>query len=249
MKKIKNSGMTKRHSFGSQIKICIVGIGGIGTHLLDNMSMFLNYEKEKLNFERIDIYLIDGDTIEEKNLERQTFNMTEFLGVSKTDKAEELMDRYKNLNFYTINRYVDENNVDDIIGESDIVMLCPDNHYARKVVSNHCSFLDNVVLINGGNGYYQGNSYTYIRRKGIDITPSLCDMFSDIRESQPEIINKDKSCKNLVKTDDAQLCFVNQFVATIMCCSLYNILYGNDLQNLSHLNLLTNTCLSEKIYN
>ena len=77
-------------------------------------------------------------------------------------------------------------NIERLIHGGDIVILAVDNHATRKLASDFCTeSRDDICLISGGNdgvgedssgrllrGTY-GNCQIYVRRGGIDCTPSL----------------------------------------------------------------------------
>jgi len=77
----------------------------------------------------------------------------------------------------------------------DIVVLAVDNHATRKLVTDHCAErLRDVCLVSGGNdgieeradgtrlrGTY-GGCQVYLRRDGVDVTPSLSRYHAEIRE-------------------------------------------------------------------
>ena len=74
------------------MNIVIVGLGGIGSILSDNISRYLNYT----NIENINITLVDGDSYELKNSERQTFTR---LGNKGEVKCSELAYKFENIKY------------------------------------------------------------------------------------------------------------------------------------------------------
>ena len=196
------------------MNIKIIGIGGIGSILSGRLCRFLNYSQPDISSV---ITLIDGDYYENKNHERQEFTT---LGNKAEVKAKELGLRFSNLILERIDEYVNKDTISRVIKEDDIIFLCVDNHKTRKVVSQYCGTLNNIILISGGNDLIDGNVQIYIRRGGIDKTPDLCAY-------HPEIANPDDkspeemSCEELAKSEP-QLYFANLSVATIMCWAYYN---------------------------
>jgi len=201
------------------INIKIIGLGGIGSILSEKICRFLNYLN---NFES-HIKLIDGDSYEPKNFERQDFMM---LGNKSKVKMEELRKKFNNLDINFVSQFLNDDNISSYIYNNDIVFVCVDNHKTRRIVSDYCSTLSNIILISGGNEYTDGNVQIYVRYNDVDITPKVTDY-------HPEIINAqdnhpdDLSCEELAQSDP-QLYFTNLGVATIMCWAFYNIVVLKD---------------------
>jgi len=193
--------------------ITIIGLGGIGSILCEKVSRFLNFNKDV----ETELTLIDGDSFEHKNLERQDFIS---FGNKAQSKKKELLLKFKRIQIYALNQYIDEDTVSDLIHDRDIVLLAVDNHKTRMIVSDHCKTLNNVILISGGNEYVDGNVQLYIRKGGEDLTPDLCTYHPEIRTPEDKL-PEEMSCKELANSDP-QLYFTNLTVATIMCWMFYN---------------------------
>jgi molybdopterin/thiamine biosynthesis adenylyltransferase len=195
------------------MKIVIVGLGGVGSILCDNLARYLNYSDIDAS-----VSLVDGDYYESKNSERQTFIR---LGDKASVKCTELIHKFPNVNFIDFNNFVNEDNVDAIIEEDSIVFLCVDNHISRKVISDYCSTLNNISVISGGNEYTDGNVQIFKREGGKNVTASLTEYHPEIEfpeDQSPE----DMSCEELSQSEP-QLLFTNLSVATIMCWMFYAI--------------------------
>jgi molybdopterin/thiamine biosynthesis adenylyltransferase len=205
-----------------EINLKIIGIGGIGTILADSICRFLNYS-DKVGFSRVT--LVDGDEFEYKNLERQVF---ERFGNKASIKANELVDKFKNIVVTSIPQFVTEENIDEIIKNEDIILLCVDNHKTRKLVSDHVTKLFNLILISGGNDYVDGNVQVFIRKDGQNVTPSLTDYHPEIKNPADKSPHE-MSCEEL-QNSEPQLIFTNSTVANIMCWAFWNYLQNKDFQ-------------------
>ena len=199
----------------STMKVKVIGLGGIGSILIENLARYFQYRDESWH-----LHLIDGDSYESKNRERQIFNA---VGGNKADtKREELERRYDNIIFSSTSAFVNKSNIDELICEHDIIFCCVDNHTTRKMVSDKVKTLQDCILISGGNDLIDGNVQIYIRKGGEDVTPSLVDYHPEIqdpRDKHPE----EASCEELSKSAP-QIFFTNLTVATIMCWVIYNIM-------------------------
>jgi len=208
--------------------IKIVGLGGIGSVLIESISRFLNYSIQSQD--PIYITLIDGDVFESKNYERQIFHM---LGNKAEVKTKELQMKFDRVNFKAINSFVNSENISSIISNGDILFLCVDNHKTRKCVSDFCKTLENVTLISGGNEITDGNVQVFIRREGKDLTSSLTDYHPEI-ENPTDKSPDEMSCEELSKSAP-QLFFTNLTVATIMCWTFFNFVANNKVTTYSEI--------------
>jgi len=195
------------------MNIVIIGLGGVGSILCDNLARYLNYSDIKAS-----VSLVDGDYYETRNNERQTFIR---LGDKAVVKCSEMSLKFNNVIFQDFNEFINEDNVSSLITEDSIVFLCVDNHISRKIISDYCQTLNNITIISGGNEYTDGNVQLYQRKGGVNVTASLTEYHPEIEfpeDQSPE----DMSCEELSHSEP-QLLFTNLTVATIMCWMFYAI--------------------------
>lgn len=203
------------------MNIKIIGLGGIGSILVERLCRFLSYSQMDKSFF---LTLIDGDEYEDKNYERQEFTS---LGNKAEIKANELRMKYLNITFEHITEYINIDTISRVINEKDVIFLCVDNHKTRMIVSNYCKTLNNVILFSGGNELLDGNVQIYVRKGGVDITPDLCSYHPEI--ANPTDRSPDEmSCEELSKSEP-QLYFTNLSVATIMCWAYYNVVVQQNI--------------------
>lgn len=212
----------------NEFNIKIIGLGGIGTHLVDPLFRYMNHKP----YSKVHATLIDGDIFEFKNLERQTFISPDQYKASQKEK--ELQNIFPDIKFESINEYINDLNISHYIDDKDIIFLCVDNHKTRKVVNDYVNTLDNIILISGGNEYTDGNVQLFFKREGEKQTPSLTDY-------HPEILNfndkspEEMSCEEL-HDSSPQLIFTNLFASTIMVSLFYNVIesmgYVKDLSEI-----------------
>lgn len=200
------------------MRVKVIGIGGIGGCLLPVLCKFLSYHEEK----NVDMVLVDGDTYERKNAERQFFKK---VGNKAEVTAERLRDDFPRVGFEFLFMYADEANIESIIREGDIVFLCVDNHATRKLVSDCCEELSDVVLISGGNGFTDGNIQVFVRKDGEDVTlPLTNDRHPEIAEPKDKHPNE-LSCEELM-VSEPQLIIMNNAIAAAMLNCFYAYLQG-----------------------
>lgn len=188
------------------MRLVIVGIGGIGSHLLLPL---LQYLKNKQFYE--DIVLVDGDHYEDKNRDRQ---IVPSIG---TNKALATAQYYNDngFNITSVSQFINQNNILSIIRNEDIVFLCVDNDATRKLIDDHIQTLHNVCLISGGNDLVDGNVQIVYKKDDVLYSPGLCELHPEI--STPEDVNPDElSCEELSKSGVTQISIVNAGIADIM---------------------------------
>lgn len=241
------------------LKIKIIGLGGIGSQLVEQLCRFLHYYKTGLatneNFARgmeietppiyetIRVTLIDGDSYEPRNRERQIFSS---VGPKAEIKVNDLIEEYGSLSYSFINEYVTDNNIASMIEDGDIVFLCVDNHPTRRIVNDYCCTLPNVYLFSGGNGFHKATVQRYIRLNGEDIRPNLCKYHPEIAEDTEGHPNT-MGCEALAQVEP-QLIFANGTVANALGTVFYvEIILGIDTEiSDSYSDLITGQTLSKK---
>jgi molybdopterin/thiamine biosynthesis adenylyltransferase len=202
--------------------IIIIGLGGIGSILVERMARFLNYSND---FKGSHLLLVDGDSYEIKNYERQ-----EFVGFGNKaeTKVNDLELKFTNTLFDYKPIFINEVNISTIIKPNDVVFVCVDNHKTRMIISNYCKTLPDVTVFSGGNELVDGNVQIYVRRGGNDLTPDLCSYHPEIANPDDKLPDE-MSCEELSQSQP-QLYFTNLGVATIMCWAFYNVVVKNQIE-------------------
>lgn len=197
------------------MNIVVIGIGGIGSHLVRPLCRYLNELRGEKN-----LTLIDGDRFEPKNESRQEFLE---LGNKAEVIANELQAKYPD--FYISGKawYVTEENIHLAIHDGDIVFSCVDNHATRKVLSDRCKELQDVTLISGGNEYSDGNVQVFIRENGNNLTPPLTHLHPEI-EKPADKNPGEMSCEELARSGSPQLIFTNFLASAWMLTTFWKVL-------------------------
>jgi molybdopterin/thiamine biosynthesis adenylyltransferase len=208
----------------------IIGLGGVGGIAARYACMFLASLGKNVR-----TVLIDGDEFEPKNTNRMFFSG---YGNKAEVTRDDLLDRFKDtsLALIAVPNYIVPDNKDKLIRDGDIIICCVDNHATRKLIQDHCSTLNNIVLISGGNdgvgpdstgavsrGTY-GNVQIYVRKDGEDITPTLGKWHPEIAkpaDKRPD----EKSCTDLVASTP-QILFANLATASHILNALWLYLCG-----------------------
>jgi len=205
----------------SERRFILVGAGGIGTWLAAGLVRLLEWK-----FPGSALIIVDGDTYEEKNKERQDFTK---LGNKAVVKAAELVPQFPNTTIIPLAKWVVDDNfagvVDDdspkitasqLIREGDVVFAVVDNFAARKIIFDAATKLNNVDVFTGGNDDdLFGSIYHYQKRDGVEITAHPA-------EYHPEYDNPpDKNPGELSCQDRAQIEGGTQLLATNMAVASF----------------------------
>lgn len=196
------------------MQVKVVGLGGIGTHLIVPLCRYLSNLDGNAD---TSVTLIDGDEFDAKNVDRQNFTV---FGNKAMVTAEIMRHSFPTLSVEAKPRYVTEENIFLFIKEGDLVFSCVDNHATRKLLSDYCQNLNNVVLISGGNEYSDGNIQVYVREDGEDVTPPITQFHPEI--DKPGDRNPaELSCEELARSGTPQLIFTNFMVAGWMLSAFW----------------------------
>lgn len=196
--------------------IKIIGMGGIGTALIEPLCRFLNYDKDN----EYVVSIIDGDGFEIKNRTRQSFDK---IGNKAQVTVERLKPVFENILLKAICEFVTPKTISHLILDGDIVLMGVDNHKTRLLVSNHCLDLENVVLISGGNELTDGNIQVFIKERGNnEKQPIANNMHPEIlypQDKRPDEL----SCGDVV-VSSPQIIFTNLTIAVFMLNAFYGYL-------------------------
>lgn len=176
--------------------IYIIGCGGVGSWLTPSIQLLL--PKDRLT-------LVDGDELEQKNLNRQLFSMAD-LG---RNKAEALADRYKVnsiAQFYSVGMM--EHAADDWL------LVCVDNNPARVSALQSCDTFGCKALF-AANETHSAEAYLYL--------PEWRDTKLDPRRYYPELLRnsagdplRPASCTGEAQLANPQLVSANFMAASLL---------------------------------
>lgn len=110
------------------MKCLVLGAGGIGSFLVDEICKCIEHEQIDPN---IEFYLADNDLVEPAQIAYQKFTYRE-VGVNK---AQALADRYK---MFGIKPIRDRIKTAKQLKGYDFIILCVDNNPTRELVIKHC---------------------------------------------------------------------------------------------------------------
>lgn len=209
----------------------IVGAGGIGGFLLEPLARFLIHEFEKTNSplktssdKGAEIFVVDGDSYELRNKDRQSFAIKEMGNNKAVVQVEALSGKLEGpISVNAVDEYLTARNTESIICENSVVFGCVDSNTVRKLMQDRCNKLRNVFYICGGNGTVEFNISLYRRKDNIEKRPP-------ITHDRPELkFPKDKNpadmgCGEIADTSP-QIIFANMLCAGFMLGAFYSELF------------------------
>lgn len=137
-------------------KILSIGAGGLGAPSL----MYLAAAGVGT------IGVVDADTVETSNLQRQVVHTTERIGMNKAESAREFMTALNpDVKVVTHPFRLDESNAEEIIGQYDVVVDGCDNFETRYVVNDAAVRLRKPV-VHGSIFRFEGMASTFIPFEG-----------------------------------------------------------------------------------
>ncbi|CAB3408553.1 unnamed protein product [Caenorhabditis bovis] len=146
----------KKHEKLANIKILLVGAGGIGCELLKNLAL--------TGFKKIDV--IDLDTIDVSNLNRQFLFRREHVGQPKAKIAAEAVKSFcpsVEINYYHDSIFSEQFNL-SYFSQFQIVINALDNKAARTHVNRMC-LAAKIPLIDSGSSGYVGQVTVIVRQQ------------------------------------------------------------------------------------
>jgi len=221
------------------MNLIIVGIGGIGSHLLLPL---LQYLSVKNRFD--DVVLVDGDKYESKNTARQVVpEVGKNKALATTLYYQEM---FPNLNVIPNLTYINKSNVSQCINDDDVVLVCVDNNETRALIEEYAITLDNITIISGGNELFDGNVIIMQRKNGKPTTSTISEIHPEIKKSEdhPEAL----SCEALAQSEP-QISITNASIADVMRRILFAMMFDGVKYNEVYINLKNGNIRNVKIEN
>lgn len=95
------------------------------------------------------LVLVDGDTVETSNLQRQIMYKANHVGAAKSASAEKSLFGLNSLvEVEALNQPVNASNIDALVAKADVVLDCTDNFATRHLINQTC-FKLSTTLISG----------------------------------------------------------------------------------------------------
>jgi len=212
----------------NEFKVVVVGAGGTGGVLIQNLAHFALGQHKKIY-----IVIIDGDAVEPRNVGRQKFAPED---VGK-NKAECLAVRYSDvfgLDIGYIPEYIrDTEMLASLLTEEKgvlpVLVMAVDNNFSRKIA--HRVFYDDrmrtLAYIDTGNEDGRGQTVLGLKWNGNVFQDPAGKVFPDILESDDQIQEGGSCGREIVR--DTQTLLENVWSATIAFTYLVNLIKDGEI--------------------
>ena len=178
----------------------VIGSGGTGTYFLKEFSRYLSSGVHC--GEVSDLFIFDGDIVEDKNLTRQAF-AEEDIGANKAVVMAEVLNASFGTSWRSMGEYLtDKEQLKSLIKGSysdktymPVIIGCVDNHGCRLLLEELFSELDNVAYLDSANEFYAGESVFAYRAAGRLVSPCRSHYF-------PEILRADKRNRTEISCEE-----------------------------------------------
>ena len=204
--------------FYTKYVFIIVGVGGTGSLLARDLPKLLIGLDHKM-------ILVDGDVVEKKNMERQSYQEQD-IGENKAIALSSKINTFYNTHCEALSRYL----VKDEILEycrlnfeyTPVIIGCVDNDNTREILEKTFNELGNVIYIDSANGEYEGNIYIAQRIEGIQ----KGYLRSEVYRLEKDLHPTDESCE--VQASQGNV----QFLVTNAKMSIYLLTHCNAILNM-----------------
>ena len=189
------------------MNIMIIGAGGVTSHMLPQLLKMCPPEGPKSN-----IIVVDGDELEQRNLDRQLFN-ERHVGINK---ARALRFIYRDIVEYP--HMLTAINVKQVFDafHPEVVFVAVDNHEARMLVLDYLDEVKGTIGIFGCNEYFDAQAYVY--------QSEWINSKADPRIRYPEITLPSKptvNCQGEAQESAPQLAIANAMSGCMMMHLFY----------------------------
>jgi molybdopterin/thiamine biosynthesis adenylyltransferase len=169
-------------------RVAVVGLGGIGNSVLHRL----------VRMPIVTLTLIDGDVVEEGNLERQPLFALADVGHFKVDVAYGWLRHVSRAELRSVKGFVDAANAEYLLKDHDIVMEGVDDLHAKNAIDAACTKLG-IALVSGAVHQQQGQVLvTHVKGAGAELTrkdlfpgrPGLEQDGCDMRQVPLEVLEE-----------------------------------------------------------
>lgn len=174
-----------KNALPSTIHIFVVGCGGNGGYVIPQVARYIRSFMDKQEMASavqrnrkkftIDLTLIDGDDVEQKNLIRQNF-INPDIGKNKAQVMAERYGRVFGLEVGIVKRYLNHELTEKLIRQSKdsvVILGCVDNNFTRRIIhegvfdeAHNVMYASHLFWIDVANEMFDGQLVIGYRHKG-----------------------------------------------------------------------------------
>lgn len=223
------------------MNIIIIGCGGTGSNLIKELARFLS----KSNYQAVNVVLVDGDIVEEKNLERQAFQEVD-CWINKAEAMANAIEEVFGVSFQYYPHYITKKSqLENLINRDNgytVIIGAVDNHHCRKIMHEVFISQDSIAYIDSANEYEGGEVVVATRLNGVEIYPDKTYYFPEILSEENKSV-EEMSCEELNEASPQHL-VTNLMAANICLAQIIHIMEGEfDYGGIYIFNALKSTCV------
>lgn len=221
--------------------LLVVGAGGTGSFFLKEVSRYIASLPNSMLSRIGGMYVCDGDIVEEKNLERQSF-LAEDIGMNKAAvMAEVLNDNFfsgsctGNLHWEAIASFLTERKQLSFLKKTDssrvhipVIIGCVDNHACRLLLEDFFSEQENCVLFDSANEWSNGEVVFAYKLNGRVVGHPRSHYFPDIKEGDVRSVTE-MSCTELNMVAPQHI-FTNMWASMLLLSKFCSLIEQNDMK-------------------
>lgn len=134
------------------------------------------------------ITLVDNDTVDLTNLQRQILHTTERVGWKKVDSGKDSMARINpDVNVVALAERVDDARLDELVKNASVVLDCTDNFATRHAINRAC-VANKVPLVSGAAIRFDGQVGVYDTRR--DDAPCYSCLFPEDQQFEDVVCSR-----------------------------------------------------------
>lgn len=219
-----------------KFNLVLIGCGGTGGNLIPMLTRLMySFINSKYYRKSIQLTLVDGDVVEEKNLFRQPF-IKQDVG---RNKAQIFAERYGGafgLEVAYMPQYI--HNRKEILNcmnkwdALDIIIGCVDNDETREIIYQAYKNLRTGIWIDSGNEKTSGQVIMGVKKDHTTVLPCVVDIFPEVLEKRTVLFNPD-GCSRALPEDvrkQSQNLVTNATAAVTILNFLSNIFLGENIK-------------------
>ena len=208
--------------------IIVIGAGGTGSFFSKELSRYLYKNDHKL----CNLILVDGDTIEKKNMSRQAF-MEEDVGQKKSVVLAEAYNAAFDLNWQAVGEYLTtQKSLKELISQQHyynhktIIVGCVDNHACRLLCEKvFLSERKDIFYLDSANEFSSGEVVFARKEDNKVLSPVRSQIFPDVLKGDLRNVTE-LSCEELNNASPQHIA-VNMLAGNILLSEVCNILEGD----------------------
>ena len=195
----------------------IVGVGGTGSLLARDLPQLLIGTKHRM-------MLIDGDTVERKNVVRQSYQ-TQDIGWNKAIALARKINTFYDIKCLAYDRYVDSDSLAKLIkdgpaGMTPVIIGCVDNDATREQLEQTAVRLNEAIYMDSANSAYSGNVYVTAISKSRHYGSFRSEVYPLEHDKSP----LEMSCEDQAAAGNLQYLVTNARMAVCLLEHCFNLI-------------------------